>query len=931
MTSLSSRGPAFDRVHVSLDLETTGLDPNTDHIIEVGAIKFRDSQVLDTLETFVNPYAPVPEFVQRLTGISPKALETALPFAVVAGRLAAFVGSLPVIGHNVAFDLQFLSKHGLPLNNPSYDTWDLASVLLPRVNEYSLSFLAGILGIEHPNPHRALSDAQITHQVFVELLKRLEDLDPGIRAYIRYMADRARWSLRDLLDVKERGGAAVGLGGFDREALAARLVKVGGLRRRKKVQQVDEQDVTTLASPHGLLSQVFPAFEHRPQQVEMMAAVTRAINHGSHLIVEGGTGVGKSLAYLLPSILFAVRNGTRVVVSTNTINLQEQLLQKDIPALVTALENGGQIPVGEFRATALKGRANYLCVRRWSNLSKSESLSREEAHLLSKCLIWLQDTSTGDRGEINLGWREEGLWRRISAGDNGRCPGLREGSCFLRAAREQAEAAHIIVVNHALLLSDLARGGTLIPDYQYLIIDEAQHLEKEATQQLGFQVSQKQLLERLDDLPRWVVEVRILLQSTLFTTPQRREVEDLLDNVETFIPRLKDAWARLWAVAEEFLWNHQEEGTDRLQLRITRSARVQPGWSQLEIAWENGDVALSEAQARVERLYSYLDLIPADGLIDLETLTSNLAIWLENVGELRDHLQTLIGGSVQEERIDWMSQDDDSTLLFHSAPLNVGDRLGKELFGRKECVILTSATLSTEGSFNYIRQRLGLSEGDELLVDSPFDYSRAALLALPDDIPEPRQRGYNEALESGLVGLIKAGQGHTMVLFTSHAALRGARQALVKKLEPEGIKVLAQGVDGPPHRILRSFIEHPESVLLGTSSFWEGVDLPNGVLKVLALARLPFHVPTEPTFAARSEQYEDPFDQYAVPQAVLRFRQGFGRLIRSSHDRGVVVVLDRRILNKAYGSSFLDSIPSCTIKRGPMSVIPGHISQWLQR
>ena len=930
MTLLTPRGAALDRVFVALDLETTGLDPNRDHIIEVGAVKFQGSRTIETLETYVNPYTPIPHFVQRLTGIRQRDVEAAPPFAVVAGSLAEFVGSLPLIGHNVSFDLQFLAKHGLSLSNTSYDTWDLAAVLLPTSTEYSLPLLARDLGINHKRPHRALDDAQITRRVFLALLERLEELDPAVSSQVRVISDRARWPFGDLLDGKGTARATVGLGGIDVRDLESRLARPQAPRRPKESGKVDEAEAASLASAGGLLSRSFPAFEHRPQQVAMLSAVTRAYNEGNHLIVEGGTGVGKSVAYLVPSILFAVRTGARVVVSTNTINLQEQLLQKDIPALVKALEEGGVIPAGEVRAVSLKGRANYLCVRRWSNLSRSDGLSVDEARLLSKCLVWLQSTRLGDRAELNLAGRDGALWGRVSAGDKGRCLGLREGACFLRAARERAEAAHVVVVNHALLLSDLARGGTLIPEYQHLIIDEAHHLEDEATRQMGFQVSQDWLVERLEDLSRWLAEIKNLLGSASLSEVQRRDAQELVGEVEGFTSRLREAWGRLWAVVEEFIWNHRSNASERVQLRITRSTRVQPGWSEVEVAWENCHLILSETQVRMEKLHHYLDLLPLEGMADPSTVLSNLETWLEDSAELRDRLHSLVDAPAREDHIDWITQGDDSTSVLHSAPLDVGTLLKKQLFDQKECVVLTSATLSIQGTFQFIRQRLGLEEADEMLVGSPFNYKKAAFLAIPEDIPEPGAVGYRETLERGLGSIVKAAQGYTMVLFTSHAALRAARQTLIDTVEPEGIPVLAQGVDGPPHRVLRSFTERPQSVLLGTSSFWEGVDLPSGVLRVLVLARLPFNVPTEPTFAARAEQYEDPFGQYAVPQAVLRFRQGFGRLIRNSRDQGAVIVLDRRILGKSYGRAFLDSLPSCTVKTGPLAAIPEYVSQWLR-
>jgi DNA polymerase-3 subunit epsilon/ATP-dependent DNA helicase DinG len=659
--------------------------------------------------------------------------------------------------------------------------------------------------------------------------------------------------------------------------------------------------------------------------------------------------VGKSLAYLLPLVLYSLKHGVRVVVSTNTINLQEQLLQKDIPALVGVLEEKGIIPKGEFRAVPLKGRANYLCLRRWNQLAHGESLSRDEARLLSKALVWLRDTGTGDRNEINLSGKDAATWSRISAGEKGMCPGMRgEGSCFLRTARDRAEGAHMIVVNHALLLSDLALGGGLLPEYQHLVIDEAHHLEEEATRQLGFQVSQNMLGEEMDALRRLLAEVRLLFRSSSMSSIQMQRGEEMVTEVDTqWSRRMRDSWERLWNVAETFLSQQSEADGDQFQLRITRSTRAQPGWSDIEIAWENVELALTDGTRQVGRLCRYLEASSLNPSADQDATILDLTAWQEGVEQLQERLKTLLAAPAEDRRIDWMarvqegrgdSSSRSSYIVLHSAPLNVGPELVERLFSRKSSVVLTSATLSTsarvepdrKGNFDYIRERVGLEDSAELLVGSPFNYSRAALLLIPEDMPLPDAWGYQQAMETVLLGLVKALEGHTLVLYTSHAALRGAARAVRGPLEGEGIRVLAQGIDGSPRQILHSFSENPKSVILGTSSFWEGVDVSGGMLKALVLARLPFHVPSDPIFAARSAQYEDPFFQYALPQAVLRFRQGIGRLIRSSQDRGNIVVLDKRIIARTYGKTFLNSIPPCTVKLGPLSSIPGYAAEWIE-
>ena len=939
MTIFTQDSSILDQAWVSIDLETTGLKSDYDEIIEVGAVKFQGKEILETYHTMVNPYIRLPEFTKRYTGITQREVDKAPPFATAAGEIAAFIGALPVIGHNVGFDLGFLNKKGLRLTNLSSDTWDMAFVLMPQAQEYSLSLLASILGITHPQPHRALPDALVTREVFLKLVEIALDLDLGLLSAIQRLASRSQWGLSHLFRGLEQERANqtghrardVGLTGLDMDSLRRRVHQPTlPLHPRREAQHLEGGFLTGLMGEEGPLAHAIPGYEARWEQVEMMKSVAEAINERHHLIVEGGTGIGKSWAYLLPAILYAHQNDRRVVISTNTINLQEQLLSKDIPALLQALQSVGQSSLQEFRFTQLKGRSNYLCFKRWWHLQNSETPSSEEARFLSKLLVWLQTTSRGDRGELNLTSRAGSVWDRVSAQGAPECPSP-EGLCFLRAAREKANYAHLVIVNHALLLSDLAMGGGLIPDYDTIIIDEAHHLEEEATRHLGFEVAQSEVEEYLQSLSGQrglLQEIESFFRGSLLAQSHRETVERLVGELAGDTARAKEHVEVMYKVLNAFLQNHRE-GDDRDGLGISSSLRTQPGWSQVEIAWDNADATLAEVRRGMERLELVLRDLEGADVPNYEGLMLELSNHLQLNTELSNRIREFIL-SPRGNQIYWLSQSaQDGALKMHAAPLHVGEELEKRLFSQKECVVLTSATLSTDGGFEHIRERLGLADAQELLIGSPFDYPKAALLCLPQDMPEPISWAYQSALEQAVVDLALAAEGRTMVLFTSHASLQATRSALRSTLEAQDMRVLAQGVDGTPRQILRNFLENPRSVLLGTSSFWEGVDLAGESLKVLVLARLPFNVPTEPVFAARSDLYEDPFNEYALPQAVLRFRQGFGRLIRTKSDKGAVVVLDRRLTSKSYGKAFLNSIPQSAVTKPTLREMAGEVARWI--
>lgn len=909
----------LEQVYVSLDLETTGLDADRDTILEIGAVRFQGDEVLDTFETFVNPGRPIPDHIQRLTGIRPSQVQRAPTFASVSQDFAGFLGTHPVVGHNVQFDLRFLASHALPLASHAYDTMDLATVFLPKSRRYSLKHLADYFGVELRN-HRALDDAVGGKELFIRLLRLASEQDAGLLAYMSELARRSQWQLYPALSglASSRSGSpsSVGPAGLNLELLSQRLEPPERRRPIEELEHMGQEQLHGMLGPEGPFARSFGGFEHRPQQENMLDAVTAAIFNQHHLVVEGGTGVGKSLAYLLPAALFAVSRGQRVVISTNTINLQEQLIGKDIPALEQVLVESGMLEPGVLKVAPLKGRANYLCLRRWQQLSRSESLTADHAKLLSKTSVWLQDTSSGDRGEINLNGREASSWNHVSAGEGGFCLDMRDGSpCFLRAARQRAEQAHIIVVNHALLMSDLEYGN-LIPDYQTVIVDEAHHLEDAATSQFGFELPQ-------GDLDRiWEPAGRLSndLRQAILTGSQDAAALDmghsLLAAVESEGPRLRESWAQLFN-AVEGLHSGQRRGRnrdqgDQNQLLITPEVRATQSWADLHLVWENFDTRASQATTALRNLRNYLDSTTLHAASDQHALGMEAVSLSDGLTELNNRLRSIVDEG-NEDAIHWFNVNaSQGSISLHSAPLDVSGRLAEDLFAERDCVILTSATLTAGNSFHFLKQRVGIGEdAPELLVGSPFDYQRAALALIPEDMPQPNANGYVPTTAEVLAQLGQRLQGRTMALFTSHSSLRAVAQRLRPLLDPHGIPVLAQGVDGSAPYVMAAFAENPASVLLGTASFWEGVDMPSGLLKALVIARLPFQVPTDPIVQSRSRLYDDPFNHYSIPNAVLRFRQGLGRLIRNKGDRGAFVVLDSRISTHGYGQAFRDSMPPC--------------------
>ncbi|MFQ5826717.1 MAG: helicase C-terminal domain-containing protein [Dehalococcoidia bacterium] len=927
---------ATDQLYVSLDLETTGFSPENDEIIEIGAVKFRGEETLDTFHSLVNPRRPLPHQIQSLTGIAPSELEVAPQRSEVAVALTSFVGRSPIVGQRISFDLGFLAARGIAFTGPTFDTYELGRFLLPSLPDHSLPTLAGAFGIACPSLHRALPHALVTGELFSALLQRARGLHPSLIAEIVRLTDSVRWPWRTLfLDMAGAGGP-----GPVPRALEPLPLAISGEEPAepelgspdKRAPGIDE--LVALLEPEGRIGRAFPGFEYRPEQVNMLRGVAEALHEARHLIVEAGTGTGKSLAYLLPAVSFALSRRTPVILSTNTINLQEQLIGKDIPELQRALSPEWS----KLRVALLKGRANYLCLRRWDFLRQSQGLSATEIRFLLRILIWLAETRAGDRAGLPLRGQEVALWNQVSAqGDCSAeaCPHY--GRCFLFRARHRAERAHVVVTNHALILSEIASGSRVLPEYRHLIVDEAHHLEEEATEQWGFRLTRQQLVGYCDHLSQRLREgkagllarVRGSLFAGALDPLRRKDLGQLIDGLERRVETARLGVQRFFDTLARFLEDHSaESGEYERRLRLTGAVHTQPAWSGVELAGENLSLALGGVETGLGQLHSSLESLSPAQVSDRDSLLAEIAFQMVAARQFQGQVNSAVL-SPERETVYWGSLGPGGAVGLSAAPLEVGEVLERLLFSQKDSVILTGATLSTQGSFQYVRERLGLEEGEEMMLGSSFDYLASTLLYIATDIPEPDRPGYRQAVEGCLVELCRALGGRTLVLFTSHAALRSTQAAIRPFLEESGLLVLGQGVDGSPEQILATFRDSPGAVLLGTSSFWEGVDVAGEALSVLVIPRLPFSVPTDPVFAARSEMYEEPFTSYVLPQAALRLKQGFGRLIRRRSDRGVLVILDCRLKSKRYGAAFLESLPPYTVKSGSASEIPGEVVRWL--
>lgn len=651
----------------------------------------------------------------------------------------------------------------------------------------------------------------------------------------------------------------------------------------------------------GSIARRLKNYESRPQQIQMAEAVETAIGTRQHLVVEAGTGTGKSFAYLVPTILAATakqgEGGKRkkVVISTHTISLQEQLIGKDIPFLNAVL------PV-EFSAVLVKGRSNYLSFRRLKGaVDRSNNLySRpEELSHLQQIAEWSRSTTDGSLADLDFKPLPN-VWDEVQS-DHGNCLGKKcatYAECLYYKARRRVWNADVLVVNHALFFSDLAlrrEGVSLLPDYDVVVFDEAHTVEQVAADHLGLSVSRGQIDYLLGKLFNDRSNKGLLMREAS-TSKARLELQrEAIRKVDALRFTAGD------------LFDAINESQPALSIKNGRFK------APLEIP-NQVSPALKELAAMILQISGLIDsdeekIEYTSAAVRCSGLADSLNIWLQH--SIEDAVYWIEGSSQNHKRMKLVS-----------APVDVGPVIRDELFNKVGTVILTSATLAVGGqSFDFIRKRLGLTKSNEQKVGSPFDYKSQMKLILPEGMPDPAEApvAYEAAVCEQIQKYVELTKGHAFVLFTSYQMLRNCARRLTDWFISKNYGLYSQGDEMPRTMLLEKFRDDPAGVLFGADSFWQGVDVPGDALQNVIITKLPFSVPDHPLLEARLESIRssggNPFMDYQVPEAVIRLKQGFGRLIRSRTDKGIVVILDPRVKTKRYGKIFLDSLPDCTIVR----------------
>ncbi|WP_180954210.1 ATP-dependent DNA helicase DinG [Bacillus sp. M6-12] len=929
--------------YVVIDLETTGNSPKKgDRIIQFAGVVIENDRIIEEFSTFIRPGVEIPVFIEELTGINDLMVKDAPVFEEVAPKIVEMLSNSCFVAHNVLFDLSFLQEE---LKRCGYDgffgsaidTVELSKLLLPTSDSYKLSYLAKQEGFTHTRPHRADSDAYVTAMLFINLKKKLFSLPLLTLKHMYRLSLSLKSELAELvkesIDIRKKSSPI-----HNPNIEIFRGLALNNSDAIPPNSEGDNPEYPAARSEKlAMLSKAFSNPEIREGQLKMMDIVYHSFEKSTHAIIEAGTGIGKSLGYLLPAVYISKTTGTPVMIGTHTLQLQEQLLGKELPKLRAMLP----FPVS---AVLIKGRSNYLSLAKFERSLREKEDNYETALTKIQILVWLTETVTGDRDELNLTSGGQLFWERLQSEET-IYKGLQEPwveKDFFERAKKKAAKADIIVTNHSFLLADYRSETTFFSGILNLVLDEAHHIEKAASRYLGDKLDyitvktmlnrigmhdQKQLLYRLEKM---VQEYEINCDDPYQSI--EREINDFSYEFEQMFYTL----ARL---AEK---NASAAGYNRSAIRIQHS-NEQRGF-------------LKPAQLLAERLIHYLAEIYKKILFRTVQLQNMQEQLKKNQLFFLNEIDSVLAGILQvksmlhefflnpsEENVYFLETNktvSHSSISLYSQPIDAGEKLWKEYLTRYDSVVMTSATLSVKGSFRFFMDQLGVPKEkgiQKAIFPSSFDYRKNVKALIAKEMPDINRvtaDEYTNALAKHIISAASASKGRMLVLFTSNEMLRNTYEKVKESGRIEDFSLFAQGVSGGSRsRLIRNFQSFEKAVLFGTASFWDGIDIPGEALSCLAIARLPFSPPDEPITEAKCNKIrlegKNPFSVYALPEALLRFRQGFGRLIRTRDDKGILLVLDRRIVSAKYGEEFRRALPSLEWMEAGQLELSKEIDDWL--
>ena len=917
----------FDDEVAVVDIETTGYDPDRDRIIEIAAAILHGPDIVATFSALVDPLVPLPSEISKLTGITDEMLAGQSSVEAAVFRLVEFIGGRDIVAHNAAFDRSFIERVGgrRALRGSWLDSLQVVRVALPRLRSHRLTDLAVAFGVSPDGPaHRALPDVEALAAVWRIALVGLSDLPPGLLHRLTELAATTPWPVRSVfarVAAAEPAGAFFDLKEARRRRVAAD--KAESLHDADEIECTCPEPEAVLGefSQDGIAGRMYEGYEARAEQLEMAGAVLEAFGTRTHVAIEAGTGVGKSVAYLVPAALYSLQNRVGVGVATKTNALMDQLVYHELPKLNQALG-------GELRYAALKGYDHYPCLRKLERYaSELEGTDEDRLATIAALLAWTAQSSWGDLDAINLHWGRREVRAAVSASQadctRKRCrfyPNL----CYLHGVRRRAASANVIVTNHALLFRDVVAQGGILPPIRHWIVDEAHSAESEARKQLTSGASHVELSAVLGAL---VSKGRGGLLENL-----RRALRGA-DSASAVgvIARLEDQVARCSTISDS-LFDFVKDlaplaggsDYDSAQLWLTAETRETGPWGTVSSTGGALAKRLESLIADGRELMTLLEEMGADfteGRADLVGLLSRLA---EQYAGLVAVLDGEDEGLVYSATLDRRRDRDAEKLV--AERLDVGEVLVDDLYPRVHSVVFTSATIAAGESFEHFARAVGLDRlapgsWRSLRLASSYDFERQMAAFVPTDMSLPAERGYLADLERLLEDVHVAMGGSVLTLFTNRRDMEHLHAILEPRLERAGITLLCQKRGTSAKRLRDEFLADERLSLFALKSFWEGFDAKGDTLRCVVVPKLPFGRPTDPLAQERERREgRQAWSRYTLPEAVLELKQAAGRLIRSRTDVGCLVIADARVIAKGYGREFISALPVADIEKVPARV-----------
>lgn len=900
---------------IVLDTETTGLSCAENELIEISAARLRGREVVDRFDTFVHPNGLIPPEITELTSITNADVAHAPRAEEAVAALEEFVQGCPVIAHNATFDRSFIEsvKGGVRVSDIWIDSLALSRIALPRLSSHKLATMAELFGCAAVS-HRASDDVEALCGVWRILLCALTDLPGGLMRLLADMHPDVRWPYRPIFSflAGERQGET-----FSLEAARAQVMQADA-----EPDHIDADELPGLTMPRrdeielryapgGLVNDMYASYEPRAEQIVMASEVRDAFATSTHRVIEAGTGVGKSIAYLVPAAEAAKRNKITVGIATKSNNLTDQLMYQELPKLARELDGG-------LSFCALKGFDHYPCLLKLKSLAAGREITtnRDPADTLTAIAVlyaFACQSPTGDLDSLGIRWRSVNradLTTSSRECARGNCRFFNRG-CFVRCARRRAAKADIVVTNHSLLFRNVAADGKILPPIRHWIIDEAHSVEKEARRQWALSVSadeSRMVFERLGGAQSGALG---RLTHALASSDAATLFLGLGAKAASSASRASLAMAELFEAVRELSRNGKADGYADANIWIGPELRAHRGWEYFEPTARTAIDALDEAGKNLSSLAESVGaenpemvIEVADGARRIKEMKSTLSLILEGADEhyvysLQVNKARRAGGeALTAERMD------------------IGEALAEQWLPEMHSVVFTSATVTVSNSFDHFNHSVGLDRLPKgsfscVQLESSYNFQENMAVVVAGDIPDPRDRdAYLAAMENLLVDVHMAMGGSTLTLFTNRRDMEDLYGRVEPRLSRQGLELACQLRGTSVKRLRDRFLSEESSSLFALKAFWEGFDASGATLRCVVIPKLPFANPTEPLSCERNVREERAWAKYSLPDAVLEVKQAAGRLIRTSTDRGVLVLADSRLLSKGYGKKFLSSLPS---------------------